>query len=149
MTGHTPHNSISTGWSHKLIHTKVQPRSVVFKPSPHFQPTGPRRPKKNGSRSNSRGSSGSRSSKGSSGKGARPSTPQGRPKKRTGTSPSGEKDRPACFRWLAGKCTKGKECKWWHSGPCADFAKGNCKKGKHCEFVHHTDKVKAAIKKTS
>lgn len=157
-SSHTPENK---SWFAKQGQQQQQPTGASAKakgkgkgkrsstPSKERGRSQTRKPRKNGSRSNSRGSSGSRSSKGSQGKGARPSTPNGKPKKRTGTSPSGEKDRPACFRWLAGKCTKGKECKWWHSGPCADFAKGNCKKGKHCEFVHHTDKVKAAIKKTN
>ena len=74
----------------------------------------------------------------------RPSTPT--PKKR-GTSPSGNKDKPACFRWLKGTCTD-KNCGYWHSPACRDFKAGSCVKGKNCEFVHHTDKIKAAIAKT-
>ena len=54
-----------------------------------------------------------KSSSGSRDKKTRPSTPT--PKDR-GTSPSGNKDKPACFRWLKGTCTD-KNCGWWHSPP--------------------------------
>ena len=68
--------------------------------------------------------------------------------KRRGKSPSGETDRPVCFRWLKGLCTD-KNCRYHHSGPCKDFnSDKGCKKGNKCEFVHHTDAVKANIAKS-
>ena len=67
--------------------------------------------------------------------------------RKRGKSPSGEDNRPACFKWLKGLCDD-KECKYWHSGPCKDFKANKCTKGAKCEFVHMTDKVKENIAKT-
>ena len=68
--------------------------------------------------------------------------------KKRGKSPSGEENKPACFRWLKGLCD-GKDCNYWHSPPCRDFKKdGKCPKGTKCEFRHMTDKVKENIEKT-
>ena len=67
------------------------------------------------------------------------------PAKKRGKSPSGELDRPPCFRHLRGNCTDA-NCKYWHSPHCRDFKAGNCAEGGKCEFVHVTEKVKAAIK---
>ena len=69
------------------------------------------------------------------------------PARKRGKSPSGDTDRPACYRWLKGLCAD-KECKYWHSPPCKDFKAGKCTKGAKCEFVHMTDKVKENIEKT-
>ena len=41
------------------------------------------------------------------------------PRKRR-KSPSGEADRPPCFRYLKGQCTDA-ECKYWHPPACRDF----------------------------
>ena len=67
--------------------------------------------------------------------------------RKRGKSPSGDDDKPACYRWLKGLCAD-KECKYWHCGPCKDFKAGKCTKGAKCEFVHMTDKVKENIAKT-
>ena len=70
--------------------------------------------------------------------------PGASPARKRGKSPSGEVDKPPCFRYLKGNC-KDPNCKWWHPPPCRDFKAGNCSKNK-CEFLHATEKVKAAIK---
>ena len=51
-----------------------------------------------------------------------------------GTSPSGKKDVKACFNYMKDKCTKGKQCNYWHPKPCRDGKK--CKLGKECVFYH-------------
>ena len=53
-----------------------------------------------------------------------------------GVSPSGERDRPACRRFLAGKCPDGDQCKFWHPGKCKFFKEGKCLAGNKCSYVH-------------
>ena len=65
------------------------------------------------------------------------------PRKR-GKSPSGEADRPPCFRYLKGQCTDA-ECKYWHPPACREFKKdGKCSKGKKCDFLHAGPRSAAA-----
>ena len=40
----------------------------------------------------------------------------------------------ACFNYMKDKCTKGKQCNYWHPRPCRDGKK--CKLGKECVFYH-------------
>lgn len=66
------------------------------------------------SRSTSRSSSGSRSSGSKRISSRKPSKSKG-PR---GTSPSGKQDRPACTQWIKGKCSKGKQCDYFHTEIC-------------------------------
>ena len=53
-----------------------------------------------------------------------------------GKSPSGRTDQVPCRDWMKGKCTKGKECDFWHVPNCRFFRVGNCSMGKECIFRH-------------
>ena len=65
----------------------------------------------------------------------RPRTPTPPAPKTRGTSPSGEKDSKLCKFYQLGKCTSEGTCKFWHPGPCRDFAKGRCSNDR-CVFQH-------------
>ena len=108
--------------------------------------------KRENSRDQSRGRSQERGRKGD-GKGKRGNTPPARgrskskeiPKKGQirGKSPKGTADRPPCYNFLKGKCTKGDECDNWHPPNCKFYKDpkrwGPCLAGKGCNFVHCPD----------
>ena len=40
---------------------------------------------------------------------------------RTGKTPSGKGDRPCCFDWKNGACSRGRDCDYWHPLHCRHF----------------------------
>ena len=45
---------------------------------------------------------------------------------------------------LAGSCTKGKECQFWHPPKCRFYLAGTCDQGNKCVFLHPGAKGSAA-----
>jgi len=89
-----------------------------------------------GNSSGSQSSSKSRKSGGGKPRYASPGRPADNKKKLTGTSPSGKKDRPPCRQHQQGKCSRGKECDYWHTPPCRFHKQGTCRAGDKCVFLH-------------
>ena len=58
------------------------------------------------------------------GRSASPQSKDGR-----GTSPSGANNKPLCHHYVAGKCTKGKECTLWHPPVCRNSCKEIAQEG--------------------
>ena len=50
-----------------------------------------------------------------------------------------------CRAHLAGKCTKGNQCKYHHNEPCRFHAAGTCKAGDKCPFPHVGLAAQAAL----
>ena len=58
-------------------------------------------------------------------------------------APSGKADAKPCLEYKkSGKCSRGKQCDFWHTDYCFAYQKGNCKYGDKCNYRH-------AIKPTS
>ena len=73
-----------------------------------------------------------------------PSKGKGKEAVKRGTSPSGEADKPPCFDYIKGTCTRGKACSYWHPPVCKFWKAGSCTT-KGCCFLHN-DKPKKALK---
>ena len=54
---------------------------------------------------------------------------------RTGRSPSRKDDRPACFDYKSGACSRGRDCDYWHPPRCRHFKSNRCSVGKDCPLV--------------
>ena len=100
------------------------------------------------SRGRSKERRGSRGNEKSSSRGSTPNKGNKKVKPR-GKSPSGEDDRPLCYRYAKDQCTDS-NCRYFHPKDCTKFkfGKGVCEQGRNCKF-RHLDKEKAKARAAS